>query len=35
MFPFGLGAGRSCLLFVSVFVCFEQGDLVLDVLNWK
>lgn len=35
MLPPRLEAGKTCLLFVSVFVCFEKIGSVLDVLNWK
>lgn len=27
--------GRTCLLFVSVFICFEKMGFVSAVLNWK
>lgn len=30
---FGLRAEKPCLLFISVFICFEKVGLILDVLN--
>lgn len=33
--PFGLTTGRTCLLFVTVFTCFEKMGFVSAVLNWK